>query len=278
MRSKLKCLVLVAALGACGCKTTGPTGGGPGPRPGDDQRPPSAGPPSGRGTKATVSGQVLETLDADGRTYLRIVWSGRERWVAVPTAKVKVGDVVSVHDGVELQTFTSKTLNRTFERILLGQLGPAPASAPAGTGALPPGHPPVPASLPGEAAGKAPPHPPVAPPVKMADLKVPRATGPEGRTVAGVFADSARLKDKSVVVNGVVVKLNTGIMNRNWVHLGDGTGSADQKDHDLVVTTTDTVKVGDKVKVSGTVRKDKDFGFGYKYATMVEDAKVEPLK
>jgi len=154
----------------------------------------------------------------------------------------------------------------------------APASAPAGMGQLPPGHPPVPGSLPAGAAGQMPQHPPVAPPATVADLRVPKAAGPEGRTVAGLFAGAAKLKDKPVLVHGVVVKVNSGIMNKNWVHLQDGTGSADKKDNDLVVTTTDTAKVGDKVKARGTVRTDKDFGFGYKYATMVEDAKVEALK
>ena len=258
----LACLALVAALGACENKSKQAGGLPSGPGPGSQ--------PGGPAAKATVNGKVLETFEADDRTYLRLERSGSERWVAVPRAQVKVGDRVTVSDASELLTFTSKTPPRTFERILFGKLGAGPASAPAGMDRLPPGHPPIPSTQPQ--------HPPVAPPAKIGDLKVPKATGAGAHTVAGVFADSAKLKDKPVVVNGVVVKINSGIMNKNWIHLEDGTGSADKKDNDLVFTTNDTVKVGDKIKASGTVRKDKDFGFGYKYSTIVEDAKLEPLK
>ena len=278
MGSKLACLALVAALAAGGCKSTEQTGGKQGPVPGDDKGPPAGAKPTLPDPKATITGKVLETMDSGGYTYIRMDTAGRERWVAVPQTTVKVGDTVTLRDATEMKTFTSKTLNRTFERILFGQLGPAPASAPAGAAALPPGHPAIPAGAAAGADAKAPQHPPVAPPAKIGDLKVPKATGPGAQTVAGVFAESAKLKDKPVVVNGVVVKINTGIMSKNWIHLQDGTGAADKKDNDLVVTTTDVVKVGDRVKISGTVRKDKDFGFGYKYATIVEDAKVETLK
>jgi hypothetical protein len=244
MRPKLACLVLVAAVAACDGKSTQQSGGPPTSLPADGRGPQSGGRPTGAGDKVAITGKVTETMDSGGYTYIRMDWSGKERWVAVPQAKVKVGDTVTLRDGVEMQTFTSKTLNRTFERILFGQLGApgAPASGPAGAGAMPPGHPAVPASMP---AGPAPVHPPVAPPVKISDLKVPKAAGPAGHTVAGVFADSVKLKDKPVVVNGVVVKINTGIMNKNWIHLQDGTGAAEKKDNDLVVTTTDVAKVGD---------------------------------
>jgi hypothetical protein len=269
MRSKLACLVIVAALAACNGKSSQSSGGPPSSLPAAGKGPQSGSRSTEPGNKVTVTGKVTETMDSGGYTYLRMEWSGKERWVAVPQAKVQVGDTVTVYNGVEMQTFTSKTLNRTFERILFGTLSQGAA------GAMPPGHPPVAGSQP---AGPAPAHPPVAPPPKIADLKVPKAAGADGRTVAAVFADAATLKDKPVVINAVVVKLNTGIMNKNWVHLQDGTGSAEKKDNDLVATTTDTVKVGDKVQVKGTVRQDKDFGFGYKYATLLEDAKLAPLK
>jgi len=63
-------------------------------------------------------------------------------------------------------------------------------------------------------------------------------------------------------------------MGRNWIHLRDGTGSAEKSDNDLTVTTDDQAAVGDVVSVKGTVRLDKDFGAGYAYPVLVEDAKV----
>lgn len=46
--------------------------------------------------------------------------------------------------------------------------------------------------------------------------------------------------------------------------------------NDLVVTTQDAPKVGDVVTAKGTLHKDKDFGAGYKYRMIVEEATVKP--
>ena len=96
-----------------------------------------------------------------------------------------------------------------------------------------------------------------------------------GRTVASVWADRASLAGKDVVVRGKVVKFNGGIIDRNWIHIQDGSGDAADKTNDLTITTADTVKVGDTVTVTGTVVVNKDFGAGYSYAVIVENAKVE---
>jgi hypothetical protein len=61
-------------------------------------------------------------------------------------------------------------------------------------------------------------------------------------------------------------------MGKNWIHLQDGTG--DNGSNDLTVTTDSTVNVGDTVLVSGVLNTDKDFGYGYQYAVIVEDAKI----
>ena len=88
------------------------------------------------------------------------------------------------------------------------------------------------------------------------------------------WSQKASLKEKGVTVKGQVVKFSPGIMNRNWIHLQDGSGSADKKTNDITVTTQDDAKVGDVVTVKGTVRLDKDFGAGYAYPVIVEDAKL----
>jgi glutamate-1-semialdehyde aminotransferase len=74
---------------------------------------------------------------------------------------------------------------------------------------------------------------------------------------------------------GKVVKFSGGIMGRNWIHLRDGSGSATDKTNDLVVTTTEQAKVGDVVTAKGVVRVDKDFGAGYVYKALVEDAALQ---
>ena len=71
-----------------------------------------------------------------------------------------------------------------------------------------------------------------------------------------------------------MVKFNGGILDRNWFHLQDGSGKAEDGTNDLTVTGDAVVKVGDVVTVTGTVVADKDFGYGYSYALMLEKAKV----
>ena len=75
-------------------------------------------------------------------------------------------------------------------------------------------------------------------------------------------------------VRGQAVKVSSGILDRNWVHLRDGSGSAAAHDHDLVVTTTEDVKVGQQVVAQGKVVVDKDLGSGYRFEVLVEDAKI----
>jgi hypothetical protein len=111
-------------------------------------------------------------------------------------------------------------------------------------------------------------------PSDVGDVKVPKAEGADGRTVAEVFAKKGELKDKSVTIRGKVVKSLTGIMGKNWIHLRDGSGSHDTKDDDMTVTTSGTAAVGDVVVVKGVVRVDRDFGAGYAYPVIVEEATV----
>jgi hypothetical protein len=88
-----------------------------------------------------------------------------------------------------------------------------------------------------------------------------------------VFAKRTALNGKPVGVRGKVVKVTTGVMGRNWVHLRDGTGAAGNDD--LLVTTQDECAVGDVVVARGTARVYQDFGAGYKYPVLIEGAKLQ---
>ena len=90
-----------------------------------------------------------------------------------------------------------------------------------------------------------------------------------GLTVAEVFEAEA---GREVVLRGKVVKFNSNIMGKNWLHVRDGTGGAGT--NDITVTTLDSAKVGDIVLVTGKLAADRDFGSGYKYAHLIEDAKL----
>jgi hypothetical protein len=107
------------------------------------------------------------------------------------------------------------------------------------------------------------------------DINVPKASGANARTVAEIMTKSAELKDKAVLVRGKVVKYNPGIMGKNWIHLRDGSGSAADQTNDVLVTTTNESKTGDVVTVKGIVRADRDFGSGYSYKVLIEEATLQ---
>ena len=94
--------------------------------------------------------------------------------------------------------------------------------------------------------------------------------------VEEVFAKKDALNGKRITVKGEVVKFNSGIMGKNWVHIKDGSGKPGT--NDLTATTQDTVKIGDKVIVTGTLAVGKDFGAGYIYDAIIEDASIIPVK
>jgi hypothetical protein len=104
---------------------------------------------------------------------------------------------------------------------------------------------------------------------------VAKATGPNAHSVAEVVTQAQTLKDKPVVVQGKVVKYNTGIMGKNWIHLRDGSGKEGDGSNDILVTTLSNTQVGAVIKVSGTVHTDKDFGAGYAYKVLIEDASLK---
>ena len=110
----------------------------------------------------------------------------------------------------------------------------------------------------------------------MADVKVAKASGANAYTVAEIIAKADKLKDKPVRVQGKVVKYNAGIMGKNWIHLRDGSGSATSGSNDILVTTLASAKLGDVVTVSGVVHTNKDFGAGYSYKILIEDATLKP--
>lgn len=92
-------------------------------------------------------------------------------------------------------------------------------------------------------------------------------------TVENLFAHKTELSGKSVTVKGKVVKVNNNIMQRNWLHVQDGTGA--EGTNDITVTSKQTANVGDEVTIRGQLVTDRDIGAGYNYALLIEEATVE---
>jgi hypothetical protein len=217
---------------------------------------PMAGSAGGGAVPGGITGEVMETMNAGGYTYVRVKSGREEVWAAGPETPVTVGNVVAMSSGMRMENFKSESLNRSFDAVYF-----VPEIHVGSTGAVP-GSQKMPAN-----------HPPrqsVAPEMDLSGIEVPDG----GTNIAGLYADKSGLEGKKVLVRGKVVKFTPGVMGKNWIHLRDGTG--EEGSNDLTVTTDATVAVGDLVTAQGTVVLDKDFGYGYKYVVLIEDAEVTP--
>jgi hypothetical protein len=102
------------------------------------------------------------------------------------------------------------------------------------------------------------------------------AADPKLQTVAALNQNKATLAGQTISAQGKVVKVNNGIMGRNFVHVQDGTGDANS--NNLIVTSKQTANVGDQVTVTGVVVVNRDFGAGYSYPLLIEEATIAPKK
>ena len=206
-----------------------------------------------------VTGTVEETMDAASYTYVRVKTGSDEFWAASGRFEVKVGDRVTVPLDTPMENFHSDALNRDFPIIYFATSILREGEAAQAGSAMPAGHPPITGtSLAAESA--------TVQPVKAAE---------GGVTVAEIWNGKAELAGSMVTVRGRVVKFNGGILGRNWMHIQDGTGDKTLGTHDLTVTSDGIAAVGDVVTITGTVAVDEDFGAGYIYPVLVEEASVE---
>lgn len=207
-----------------------------------------------------IKGKVVETFTSGGYTYVQVDTGSQKEWAAATPSDVKVGDEVSFTGDMPMEKFESKSLKRTFEKIyFVGKIDVAGAETgkPA-AGALPPGHPPVDPKASAAAAA-------------LDASKVEKAPG--GSTVVDIFAGKDALAGKKVTVRGLVVRYNASILDRNWLRLRDA--SCKDGSPDLSVTTKAETEVGRIVTVSGVLATNKDFGSGYRYEVLVEDATID---
>jgi hypothetical protein len=202
-------------------------------------------------------------MNTGSYTYVQIDTGEEKIWAVGPRFQVKVGDTVTVPAGLAMNNYRSQTLNRTFDLVYFvggvrveGREQDIPAQDPkTGTAPLPRGHRPD-----GPKADEM--------PTDFSKIQKPEG----GKTVQEVFQQKEDLSGQEIVVRAKVVKFLPEIMDKNWIHLQDGTGGTGT--NDLTVTTDASVKVGDIVLIRGKVTTDQDFGFGYRYDVLVEAAEV----
>lgn len=195
---------------------------------------------------------IQEVVQATAYTYLRVKEDSQEYWMAITKREIENGATVYYKNGLKMENFESRDLNKTFDQIyFVEEISDKPMDSAHGMGGdMPAMQKPV---------------------VDKQDVKVEKASG--GITIGELFSNKKDYAGKSVKIKGKVTKFNAEIMGKNWVHLQDGTNS--NGDFDLTLTTQEKVKVGDVVTFEGVVVLDKDFGAGYAYAVLLEDSKLK---
>lgn len=193
--------------------------------------------------------EVAEVVQASSYSYLKVKENFSERWVAVSKADIKPGEVYYYDSALEMKGFKSKDLDRTFDVVyFINQISKSPLNQPT-------------------AKGKSP-H--MSKPVNKKKSTVVLEKLDKEITLAQVFANRKDYSLKEFEIKGVVVKVNKQVMGKNWIHIQDGTD--DNGAFDLTITTQEIAEVGNEVTFKGKLTLNKDFGAGYSYEVIMEDA------
>ncbi|MCD4805348.1 MAG: hypothetical protein K8R07_06685 [Desulfobacterales bacterium] len=233
-----------------------------------------------------LSATIIESKDVTNYTYLLLEDKTGKVWAAIPKTPVKTGDEIAISDIAVMKDFHSKTLEKTFDLILFAVLsegcpfkesgGEIVSEMPSGMmpGKMPPAmvsqaampHGTMPAM--GDSAKKSKAIP--------KDIKVSKAVGEDAYTIEEIYSKKEELSQKTITVRAIVVKFMPQIMEKNWIHIQDGTGSAEKGTNDIAVSTLDTAEVGDEIIVKGTLGIDKDFGMSCAFGVLIEEASITP--
>lgn len=191
---------------------------------------------------ATHTVVVKQLSNSGGYTYVLAFESNKTFWIAGPKTALKVGDTLHLIANSWMRNFKSKTLKKTFDVIMfVDTFKPRPARR--GTDRL-----------------------------NLVGMK-PIESKNGSVSIKRLYDNAKQYENKIVTIHAKIVKANFQIMNKNWVHLVDG--SASDKTGLITATTQEkNLNVGDTVLLTGKVVLNKDFGYGYFYTVILEDSNI----
>lgn len=196
---------------------------------------------------------VNEILTATRYLYLNVSEGDEQFWIAVRKQEVKIGDTYYYKRALLKTNFESKENNKVFEKIYLV------------TKLVSSNHgneqdPKINIDINDVAdVNKS--------EAKEVDVPKPIITQKGSVKIAELVENISKYEGKTIQISGKCVKINSGIMNRNWIHLKDGS----KDDYDLVITSDTFVAEGTMITMKALVSVDKDFGAGYKYDLILEN-------
>lgn len=204
---------------------------------------------------------VKEVLQTSTYTYLLVTENTEENWLALPKMQAGVGETYYYRNGFKMTDFESKELKRTFKTVYFLESISSTPEIPATDMAANPHS--TPQQVTDTTSGyKA--------QVVITKAEVAIQPAEKGITIAELLAGKEKYEGKIIRVKGKVTKFNSKIMSRNWIHIQDGTEYSGK--FDLTVTTKSEVTVGDTITLEGKITLNKDFGYGYSYEVLLEDA------
>jgi len=198
-----------------------------------------------------LNGIIQEAIQTSNYTYCLVKEGSSEYWIAFTKMQVEEGQQIYFNQGLEMKDFPSKELDRVFETVFFIQeisTNPSKDSTD--------GH-----HLKQQGQKSE---------VNTADINVEKAKG--GISIAELYANKKNYEGKRVKIRGKVTKCTDLIMDRYFIHIQDGTESNGK--FDLTITSMETVNVGGIVTFEGKITLNKDFGSGYSYEVIMEEAKV----
>jgi len=197
-------------------------------------------------------GELIDTLNAGGYTYVKIKTDKDSVWAAGPVTAVKKGDQISFNGRMPMQKFHSKALNRDFDVIYFVSGFTVNGKSLQSTA--------LPNSLdPHKNTNK-----------KAHDLVLKSFSKAEnGQTIADVIKNKNKLSKQTLRIRGQVSKFTADVMGKNWIHIRDSSSK-----QDLTITTDASAALNDIITVEGKLVLNKDFGYGYVYDAIIENAKI----
>lgn len=197
------------------------------------------------GEMGIVEVEVKEVLQGERYSYLKVQDSDQIFWIAVLRDTFEIGGRYIIKEGVFKTDYASTEFNRTFDEIYL-----------------------VPFIQEASAYQKQ-----VGNQEMDSGISESAPLTREGSVrISEIVANPKKYDGKTVQVTGRITKVNANIMDKNWIHLQDG---SDDK-FDFVATSTSGMPVGHVITLKGVIRTNKDFGAGYTYEIIMEDAEIVP--
>lgn len=197
---------------------------------------------------------ATEILNTQKYVYIHVTEGGKKFWIATAKQPIDIGKTYYYRNPLLKTNFESREHNRVFDTIyLVTQL----VSHNHGTGNLK-------ADFSETSA-------PSTSQKQQIETHTDAVIEHKGSLKISEIVDNPqKYAGKTVQVTGKCVKVNPNIMDRNWIHLQDGT----KNNFDFVVTSNTFVPEGKTVTMHAKVSLDRDFGAGYKYDLILENGVV----